>query len=56
MVLRITTNKADAVVLWDGRTRESLPIGAIEFAASLTTGDSHKPSGRRISALADQSH
>ena len=57
VVLRITTNKANAVVMWDGRTsREYLPIRAIEFAASLSTGDSHWPSGRRISASADQSH
>ncbi len=32
VVLRITTNKANAVVLWDGRmTREYLPIRAIEI-------------------------
>ena len=31
VVLRITTNKANAVVLWDGRmSREYLPIRAIE--------------------------
>ena len=56
VVLRIATNKANAVVLWDGRmSKEYLPIGAIEFAASLSTGDSHRPLGR-ISASADQSH
>ena len=56
VVLRITTNKTDAVVLWDGRmSRDYLPIGAIEFAVSLSTGDSHGPSGR-ISASAQQSH
>ena len=38
VVLRITTNKANAVVLWDGRmSREYLPIRAIEFAASLAS-------------------
>ena len=31
VVLRITTNKANAVVLWDGRmSQEYLPIRAIE--------------------------
>ena len=41
VVLRIATNKANAVVLWDGRmSMEYLPIRAIEFAASLSTGDS----------------
>ena len=46
---------ADAVVLWDRRmSREYLPIGAIEFAAS-STGESRGSSGR-ISALAEQSH
>ena len=55
VVLRITTNKTDAVVLWDGRmSRDYLPIGAIEFAAS-STGESRGSSGR-ISALAEQSH
>ena len=55
VVLRITTNKTDAVVLWDGRMSwEYLPIGAIEFAAS-STGESRGSSGR-ISALAEQSH
>ena len=39
VVLRITANKTDAVVLWDGRmSRDYLPIGAIEFSASLSTG------------------
>jgi hypothetical protein len=38
VVLRIATNKANAVVLWDGRmSTEYLPIGAIEFAASLAS-------------------
>ena len=56
VVLRIATNKANAVVLWDGRmSTEYLPIGAIECAASLSTEDSQRPSGR-ISALADQTH
>jgi hypothetical protein len=56
VVLRIATNKANAVVLWDGRlSTEYLPIGAIEFAASLSAGDSPRLSGR-ISASADQSH
>ena len=57
VVERITANKANAVVLWDGRmSREYVPIAAIEFAASLSTGDSHRPSRRRIPASADQSH
>jgi hypothetical protein len=55
VVLRITANKANAVVLWDGRTsREYLPIRAIEFA--LATGDSHRLSSRPMSASAEQSH
>ena len=38
VVLRIATNKANAVVLWDGRmSMEYLPIRAIEFAASLAS-------------------
>jgi hypothetical protein len=37
-VLRIATNRANAVVLWDGRmSMEYLPIRAIEFAASLAS-------------------
>ena len=56
VVLRININKTDAAVLWDGRmSRDYLPIGAIELAAS-SIGDPQGPSGRRISALADQSH
>jgi len=31
VILRIATNKAEAVVLWDGRaSKEYLPIGAVE--------------------------
>ena len=56
VVLRITTNKTAAVVLWDGRASgDCVPLAAIEFAASLSTEDSHS-SGRCISASADQLH